>query len=207
MPDKPWLQRSSVPGSGQIRWSGVPGTPDSRFLRLQYEVDTSQLKRLCDVLAQVPARGPEVTLDAVNKIVTHIQANVQKHTPVGVTGLLRSNIFRETEVVSQVPVDVVGHVYTDMIYGAAVETGARPRWVPFEPLHLWVMRKLGKSGDDAAKVTSRIRVSISREGTSSPTFTGTGTQGFLMFERGLEDSMPYVDKVLGEAADELMKGV
>lgn len=181
--------------------------PGGGFVTLAYDIDTSQLKRLCDVLAQVPARGPEVTLDAVNRIVTHIQANVQKRTPVGVTGLLRSNIFRETEVVSQVPVDVVGHVYTDMIYGAAVETGARPRWVPFEPLHIWVTQKLGKSGTEAIQATKRIRASIARHGTSSPAFTGTGTPGFLMFDQGLDESMPYIDKVLGEAADELMKGV
>lgn len=174
---------------------------------MQYHLDLNQVKALCASLEQVQKHGSQVTLDAVNKIVTQVQANVQEHTPVGVTGLLRNSIFRETEVLSQVPVDVAGHVYTDVAYGGFVEVGAEPRWVPFEPLHLWVMRKLGKSGDDAAKVTSRIRVSISREGTSSPTFTGTGTQGFLMFERGLEDSMPYVDKVLDEAGDALVRGV
>lgn len=85
------------------------------------------------------------------------QRAAQERTPVGATSILRGSIQQE---VRGAGVELAGVVFTNQVYGVAVEEGTRPHWAPIGPLLLWAQRKLGDR-----RLAYAVRAKIARQGT------------------------------------------
>ena len=145
------------------------------------EFDQRQLWRYLDQARDALAAEMRSSLDIT---VQTIAGAVRMETPVGVSGNLRQSIYGE--VYGQpLTAEFAGVVGTPLIYGDAVENGTRAHWPPSGALELWVTRKLGISGAEAADVAFLVARKISKRGTRP---------GQRMFERGLANATPAIER-------------
>jgi len=109
-----------------------------------------------------------ITLDLMEQLVI-------KYTPVS-TGALRGSIASFME--GSPETTLLGHVTHGVPYGDVVEVGRRPgRMPPASALELWVVRKLGLSGEEATSVAWLIARSIGKK----------GTKGAHMFKKAFDE--------------------
>lgn len=136
------------------------------------------------IRADLDLRGPlfekaaDVVLRKVLKaniaaLTGFIRAKVVERTPVN-TGALRNSIQEEIEERDD---EIIGRVATNIEYAVPVEFGTKPHFPPIDPLTYWARRKLGISGAEARSVAFRIARKIAQR----------GTEGYRMFEYGLEE--------------------
>lgn len=97
------------------------------------------------------------SLDLMNQLVV-------KYTPVGATAALRGSISDFMEGTPETT--LMGHVVHGVLYGDVVEVGRQPgKMPPPGAIELWVVRKLGLSGEEATSAAFAIARSIGRRGT------------------------------------------
>lgn len=131
--------------------------------------DEKDLRPVTQMIATFPAtaiREAEATMTA---IVTDLESETVRRTPVGAGSDLRSSMTGE--VLPVVGTDVTGRVGSPLSYGLVVELGAgpavgRPRFYPPPGALLeWVQKKLGIGDEkEARQVESAIRYTIWRDG-------------------------------------------
>lgn len=113
----------------------------------------------------------------VSKITAYLHRVIAAITPEGATHLLRQSIT--FDITGARTNELLGKVFTNIIYGEPVEEGTKPHWAPIAPLKLWARRKLGDE-----RIAYAIRWKIKR----------LGTKGAHMFKKGLERSRPYIKR-------------
>ena len=110
-----------------------------------------------------------ISLDLMEQLVV-------KYTPVGVTAALRGSISSYVEGAPETA--LLGHVAHGMLYGDVAEVGRQPGKIPpASALELWVVRKLGLSGEEATSAAWLIARSIGKR----------GTKGAHMFEKAFKE--------------------
>ncbi len=110
-----------------------------------------------------------------------LQGQVSDRAPVNV-GALRDSINHQ--IISPFP-NLVGAVGTPLLYGVVMEHGREPggKMPPVDAIKLWVVRKLGLSGDEATSVAWAVAKSIAKK----------GIEGRHYFKEGLEASEPHIN--------------
>lgn len=143
-------------------------------------------------LARMAARAPDIVAEEMGAGALEAsllaEREVRELTPSSGAGTLRDSI-------GALPVEISAEritsgVGTSLSYAAPVETGARPHWMPFEPLLDWVERKLGLKGPEATRVARAIRFKIAKR----------GTEGAHMFRLGFATTEPQIMDILAAAA-------
>ncbi|MDT7040873.1 hypothetical protein [Candidatus Nitronereus thalassa] len=128
-----------------------------------------------------------------------VESRVRQHTPEGVGGSqsgIRGSLFSELRETGPIFAEVIG---SSLPYAAPVEFGTKAprRMPPVSALLPWVERFVAT--DDPEGVAFLIARSIGRR----------GTKGAFMFQQGLEDSVPLIEKIfdvhVGEATVRLIE--
>jgi len=115
-----------------------------------------------------------------------IHGEVVQNTPFSF-GILRLSMTGEVLNDSN---SIIGRISTPSIYGAAVEFGTRPHWVPIEPLKLWARRKLGDES-----IAYAVQRKIAR----------VGTKGAFMFKRSFNNTKGRVRKLFANASAAMLR--
>ena len=108
-----------------------------------------------------------------------LQGAVVAATPVGVSSALRG----AWQVVYDEPA-LTARVVNNMEYALPVELGRRASMPPVAPIRLWVVRKLGLSGDEAESAAWGIAKKKAR----------TATPGQHFVERTWDVAMPIIER-------------
>ena len=154
-------------------------------------LDLSEVEDLARAFDELPKKLARGINRAMHKAVTVVQGRVVVHTPVFL-GNLRGSIFTQ---VKGTPINVIGTVATNLVYGAPVEFGRRPgRMPPVDALEMWVRRQLGVSGDEARSVAFVVARAIGRR----------GTKARKMFDKGSRESVQPVLKIFTNMVNEVI---
>lgn len=161
---------------------------------------TPESQRLLEeAWARAPQKVERELRAFMERATLRLEAESKDRTPTD-RGTLRGSIFSEVKTFSD-GLGVEGIVGTSLNYALPVELGARPHWVPLEPLVDWVKRKglaaltpfvrgtpLAKRKKLAVRreaavmrVARAIRFSIARRGTSAFQRARHGKSGAEMF--------------------------
>jgi hypothetical protein len=132
-----------------------------------------------------------------------LEREVKEKTPVGVHGAsgLRGSVTSRLmgEPLSN-GLGVSGKVFSPLNYALPVELGAKPHWVPIQPLQDWVERVMGVDKSESRSVAFAISRRI-----AAGTSRGTSKKGVHMFEDALSEQSQFILKRLNRAVDEMIQ--
>lgn len=133
-------------------------------------------------------KAPEIVVEEMTAGITEssllLEREVKERTPTSGAGTLRESIGAMPVIFANGALR--GGTGTSLSYALPVELGARPHWMPIEPLVDWVERKLHKRGDEAKEVAAAIRYKIAHH----------GTKARHMFSEGFAANEPQIVKIL-----------
>lgn len=133
---------------------------------------------------------------ALHESALYLQSKVQEKTEVGVTGHLRESITTAFHLGGDNPYAEV-FIGSSAPYGICVEEGTRPHWMPWEPLELWVAKKIGGTPVMIGAITALIRFKIAMK----------GTEGQHMFQRTYEEEKDTLNRYFVAAVERVMKEI
>jgi len=148
-------------------------------------------------IARAWAQAPDFFIEEAHAAVTEgsllLERETNERTPTSGAGTLRDGI-------AAIPVSigdraVTGGVGTAISYAAAVELGAKPHWMPIEPLEDWVRRKLAKRGDEVQEVARMVWFKIAHR----------GTRGRFMFRDAANAAEAQIVTMLERAAERALE--
>lgn len=152
---------------------------------------------ITDFVAMLQEHPKEAAIEIRRTMQMSVDTLIQTitgHTPVN-TGILRGSIT--SEIHGEPVAQFYGDVFTPVIYGEPVEMGRKPgRMPPVGAIEQWVIRKLGvEEGKESRNVAFLIARSIGKGGTS----------GALMFEKGMKQAEPIVNRLWDDIPERILK--
>jgi len=146
-----------------------------------------------DRAVKLMAQAPEIVLSEIATAVTEgsllLEREAKERTPTSGVGTLRDSIGALPVTLNMQAVS--GGIATSLAYAVPVELGSKPHWAPIAPLIDWVMRRFGKSYEDAQPIARGVQLKIAKK----------GTEGHFMFRDASEAIKAQYYRMLNQALE------
>ena len=173
------------------RFVSSPGTHDMTEVA---SIDYSQAQRVAQAFQLAPEIAEAELAAGMTEALLLLEREVKDATSTGATGLLRGSIAHKLLGQKQ---DMLGKVFSPLIYATPVELGTKPHFPPLDALTDWVHSKFDLPRAQAKSVAFLIARKISKK----------GTKGQHMFRDTLNENASQVFNILDAAVDRIFARV